>query len=167
MEVARRLLAAALALPPAAAGEGPLVDHQSVPCTVGDRPYSICATITDDVQVSKARVYFRPEGEDFYSFIDMTFGGLRFCGTLPAPRARKVKRVEYYVQGLDDEYNAGRTGSYWLLIRPEGACDFPPVEKDPARTAAIVVYATHKKQGKKLPDAFDSAGVSFVPVQTR
>ena len=166
MEVARHLLSAALALS-AADGESPRVEHQSVPCTIADKPYSICATITDDVQVAKARVYFRPEGDDYYSFIDMTFGGLRFCGTLPAPRARKARRVEYYVQGLDNEYNAGRTGSYWLAVQPEGSCDFPPVETDPARTSAIVVYATNKKQGKKLPDAFLSAGVSFVPVQTR
>jgi hypothetical protein len=163
MEVARGLLLAAAL----AAGEGPLVGHQSVPCTVADKAFSICATITDDVQVAKARVYFRPEGQDFYSFIDMSFGGLRYCGTLPAPRAGKVKRVEYYVQGLDNEYNAQRTTSFWIAVQPEGACDFPPVETDAERTAGIVVYATHKKQGKKLPDAFQSAGVSFVPVQAR
>jgi hypothetical protein len=75
--------------------------------------------------------------------------------------------VEYYIQGLDNEFNTQRTSSYWLSIQPEGACDFPPVETDPTRTTGMVVYATHKKQGKKLPDAFQSAGVSFVPVQTK
>ena len=163
MEVARGLfLAAALT-----GGDGPLVEHQPVPCTVADKPFSLCATISDDIQVAKARVYFRPEGQKFYSFVDMAFGGLRYCGTVPAPRAGKVKRVEYYVQGLDNEFNTQRTSSYWLAIQPEGACDFPPVETDPTRTTGMVVYATHKKQGKKLPDAFQSAGVSFVPVQTK
>jgi hypothetical protein len=162
MEMTRALLLAA-----ALSGDGPLVDHQPVPCTVPDKHFSICASITDDTQVAKARVYFRPEGDDYYSFVDMTFGGLRYCGTLPPPRAGKLRRVEYYVQGLDNDYNAQRTTSFWVAIQPEGACDFPPVETDATLTSKIVVYATHKKQGKKLPDAFLSAGVSFVPVQTR
>jgi hypothetical protein len=46
-------------------------------------------------------------------------------------------------------------------------CEFPPVEKDAARAAAIVVHATHARQGKKLDDAFVAAGVSFVPVAGR
>jgi hypothetical protein len=163
MEVARGLLLAAIL----AGGDGPLVEHQPVPCTVADKPFALCATISDDTQVAKARVYFRPEGQKFYSFVDMAFGGLRYCGTVPAPRAGKVKRVEYYVQGLDNDFNTQRSSSYWLAIQPEGACDFPPIETDPTRTTGIVVYATHKKQGKKLPDAFQSAGVSFVPVQTK
>jgi hypothetical protein len=162
MEVARGLLLAA-----ALSADGPLVEHQPVPCTVAEKPFSICASISDDVEVAKARIYFRPEGQRFYSFVDMAFGGLRYCGTVPAPRTGKVKRVEYYVQGLDNEFNPQRSSSYWLAVQPEGACDFPPVETDPSRATGIVVYATHKKQGKKLPDAFHSAGVSFVPVQTR
>ena len=163
MEVARGLLLAAAL----AGGDPPLVEHQPVPCTVADKPFSLCATVSDDIQVARARVYFRPEGQKFYSFVDMAFGGLRYCGTVPAARTGKVKRVEYYVQGLDNDFNTQRSSSYWLAIQPDGACDFPPVETDPARTTGIVVYATHKKQGKKLPDAFQSAGVSFVPVQTK
>ncbi|HEX6738936.1 MAG TPA: hypothetical protein VF310_11720 [Vicinamibacteria bacterium] len=161
MEVAAGLLLAAAL----AASDGPLVEHQQVPCTVPEKPFSLCASISDDVQVAKARVYFRPEGERYYSFVDMSFGGLRYCGTVPAPRAGKVKRVEYYVQGLDSDFNTQRTSSYWLSIVPDGTCDFPPVETDPARLTGITVYATHKKQGRKLPDAFQSAGVTFVPVQ--
>jgi hypothetical protein len=54
-----------------------------------------------------------------------------------------------------------------MAVQPEGACEFPPVEKEPAKRAAITVYATHKDQGKKLPDAFQGGGVSFVPVVRR
>ena len=163
-----RLLAACLMAPVvAAAGESPTVEHQPVPCTIPGKPLSLCASITDDRQVAKARVYFRPAGEKFYSFVDMVFGGINFCGTLPAPRERKVDSIEYYVQGVDDEYDAQRTSTFQMNVLPEGVCEFPPVEKDAARAAAIVVHATSPKQGKKLHDAFVPTGVSFVPMAGR
>jgi hypothetical protein len=166
--VKRRLLAAFVMAPVvAAAGESPTVEHQPVPCTIPGKPVSLCASITDDRQVAKARVYFRPAGEKFYSFVDMVFGGINFCGTLPAPRERKVDAIEYYVQGVDDEYDAQRTSTFQLNVLPEGVCEFPPVEKDAARAAAIVVHATSPKQGKKLDDAFVPTGVSFVPMAGR
>ena len=164
---APRLLAMFLLAPVAAAGESPVVEHQPVPCTVPGKPVSLCASITDDNQVTKARVYFRPAGNKFYSFVDMAFGGINFCGTLPAPREGKTSAIEYYVQGVDDEYDAQRTSTFQMNVLPEGVCEFPPVEKDAARAAAIVVHATSQKQGKKLPDAFATAGVSFVPITGR
>jgi hypothetical protein len=165
---ARRLLGLLLllgAVPLAA--ESPRVNHQQVPCTVPGKPMSLCASITDDNQVAKARIYFRPAGEKFYSFVEMAFGGINFCGTLPGPREGKTSAIEYYVQGVDDEYDAQRTSTFQLNVLPEGVCEFPPVEKDGARASSIVVHATSSKQGKKLPDAFAAAGVSFVPVAGR
>jgi hypothetical protein len=159
--------AAVLLCAGAAAAESPTVEHQPVPCTIPGKPISLCASITDDNQVAKARVYFRAAGEKFYSFVEMAFGGINFCGTLPAPRERKVEAIEYYVQGVDDEYDAQRTSTFQMNVLPEGVCEFPPVEKDAARAAAIVVHATNARQGKKLDDAFVAAGVSFVPVAGR
>jgi len=147
-----------------AGAEPPSVEHQPAPCTVPDQPLTLCATVTDDGQVAKTRIYFRSAGEKFYSFVDMTFGGLNFCATLPAPRAGKVKTLEYYVQAVDDQYEPTRTSTFQMAIQPEGVCEFPPDEKDPAKRAAITVYATHKDQGKKLPESFQGGGVSFVPV---
>jgi hypothetical protein len=163
----RRVFAACLLAPVLAAGESPTVEHQPLPCTTPGQPISLCASITDDKQVAKARVYFRPAGEKFYSFVEMTFGGINFCATLPAPRERKVEVIEYYVQGVDDEYDAQRTSTFQLNVLPANMCEFPPVEKDAARAAALVVHATSPKQGKKLPDAFVPAGVSFVPMASR
>jgi hypothetical protein len=95
----------------------------------------------------------------------MTFGGLSFCGTIPAPRTGKVQAVEYYEQAVDDQVDSNRTSTYQIQVQPEGVCEFPPVEKDAAKASAITVFATHPKQGKKLPDEFLAAGVSFVPVK--
>jgi hypothetical protein len=160
------LLIAVLAAP-AAADEPPDIEHQPVPCTNPGKPLQVCASVTDDGQVAKARVYFRKPGEDFFAFVDMVFVGLKYCGTLPAPREGKLDAIEYYVQAIDDQYQSKRLSTYAIAVKPEGACDFPPLETDPARANRIVVFATHKKQGKKLDDAFLPTGVTFVPIQAK
>jgi hypothetical protein len=159
-------VAVGLLMLPLAAGadEPPVIEHQPVPCTLAGKPISICATVSDDVMVAKARVYFRPQGEDYYSFVDMGFTGLNYCGTVPAPREGKLKVIEYYLQAVDDQFQAQRTSTFQLRVEPEGRCEFPAIEKDSRRAAAITVYATSKKQGKNLPDEFLNAGVTFVPV---
>ena len=145
--------------------EEPDVAHQPSPCTVPDKPISLCASVTDDGQVAKVRIYFRPAGEKFYSFVDMAFTGINFCGTLPAPRGGKTQAIDYYVQGVDDQYETKRTSTYQLNLQPEGICEFPPIETDASKAAAITVYATSPKQGKKLPGALQPKGVTFVPVK--
>ena len=146
------------------ADDPPAIDHQPVPCTVAGKAISLCAAISDDQNVSAARLYFRKAGKDYYSFADMTFGGINYCGTLPAPREGKLKVIEYYVQAVDDQFQAQRTSTFQLKVVSEGQCEFPPEEKDPKRLAAIKVFATSKKQGSKLDDAFDRTGVTYVPL---
>ena len=145
----------------AAADDPPAVEHQPALCTVPDKPLSLCAAVSDDGNVAVARIYFRREGEVYYSFVQMTFTGVSYCGTLPAPRER-AKTIEYYVQAVDDAYQPARTSTFRLPVQPEGVCEFPPRENDPAKAAAIKVYATNRKQGKKLDDAFLVTGVTFV-----
>src|SRR5215475_14010217 len=82
----------------AAADEPPVVEHQPVPCMVPGKPISLCATVSDDRQVAAARVYFRSAGEKFFSYVDMPFGGINYCGTVPAVLEGKAKTIEYYVQ---------------------------------------------------------------------
>lgn len=154
------LLSAALAV----ANDPPAVDHQPALCTVPDKPLSLCAAVSDDGNVAVARIYFRREGEVYYSFVQMAFTGVSYCGTLPAPRER-AKAIEYYVQAVDDQYETFRTSTHVIAVQPDVVCGFAPVEKDASRAQAITVHATHPKQGRKLPDAFVSAGVTFVPVQ--
>ena len=159
------LLGSALLLPaaPARADDPPAVEHQPAPCTVPDKPVSLCAAISDDGNVATARLYFRRAGEDYYAFVNMAFTGVSYCGTIPGPR-EKTKAIEYYVQAVDDAYQPTRTSTFRLPVQPEGVCEFPPLEKDAAKAAAIRVFATNRKQGKKLDDAFAPAGVSFVAV---
>ena len=90
---------------------------------------SLCATITDDGQVAAARIYFRPAGDKFYSFVDMVFGGLSFCGTVPGhargqgagPSSTTCRRW------TTSTSPSARARSTWN-VKPE--CEFAPVEKD-------------------------------------
>jgi hypothetical protein len=164
----RRVLAPALVLlflpaGRARADDPPAVEHQPAPCTVPDKPLSLCAAISDDGNVATARLYFRRTGEDYYAFVNMAFTGVSYCGTVPGPR-EKAKAIEYYVQAVDDNYQPTRTSTYRIAVQPEGVCEFPPLEKDPAKAAAIKVTATNRKQGKKLDDGFNPTGVTFVPL---
>jgi len=156
-----------VAVGPLRADDEPVIDHQPLPCSVAEKPIALCATASDDGQVAKVRAFFRKQGEDFYSFVELEFTGISHCGTLPAPREGKLKAVEYYVQAIDDQYQQRRTSTYQLAIQPEGVCEFPPVEKDAKKAGAIKVFATNKKQGKKLDDAFSAVGVTFVPILTK
>lgn len=142
----------------------PSVDHQPGPCTVVNEPFRLCAKASDDVGVGKVRVYFRRPGDTWPSFVDMTFDGLSYCATLPGPREGRTRLVEYYVQALDNAYQAVRTSTFQLPVKPASECEFAPVETDASRRARIVVYATNAKQGKRPPDGFLDANVTFVPL---
>ncbi len=163
----KTILAAALVLllPSAAswADDPPVVEHQPALCTEAGKPLSLCAAISDDGNVATARLYFRREGESYYAFVSMAFTGVGYCGTVPGPRER-TKAIEYYIQAVDDAYQPQRTSTFRIPVQPEGVCEFPPLEKDPAKAAAIKVTATNRKQGKKLDDGFNAAGVTFVPI---
>jgi len=155
-------LVLALAAVPAAADDPPDIDHQPSPCTVPSQPVAVCASIFDDQAVSKARVYFRPQGERYFSYSEMVFSGLEYCATLPAPREGKLESLEYYLQAADDAYQTRRSSTFQVAVLETEACPFPPVERDVARASSITVYATHRKQGDKLDDKFVREGVSFI-----
>jgi hypothetical protein len=163
MRAARALAVPLLLVTPfaAVADDPPRIEHQPPPCTVPGQPVSLCAGVSDDGQVTKVRIFFKPEGDDYFSSVEMSFGGINYCGTLPAPREGKLKAFEYYIQALDDQFQPERTSTYRVNIQSEGLCGFPPVAKGGPFT--FTVQATNKKQGRKLPDGFESAGVTFVP----
>jgi hypothetical protein len=146
------------------ADDPPTIEHQPAACTVASKAISLCAAISDDGTVARARIYFRKAGDDFYSFVDMAFQGLNYCGTLPAPREGKIKTLEYYIQAVDDQVQPQRTSTFQMAVQAEGACEFPPFEKDARKSASIRVFATNRKQGGKLPGDFVADGVTFVPL---
>jgi hypothetical protein len=154
------LLALAVVLP-AGADEPPAIEHQPAACTVPNVPFTLCARVTDDVQVGRTSIYFKRAGETWFAYVVASFDGANFCATLPAPRPGKAP-VEYYFQAVDSAFQLRRNSTYLLQVQAEDECAFAPVEKDAAKTAAIVVYAVNPKQ-KRFSDAFAENGVRFVP----
>ena len=144
--------------------EAPVIEHQAATCAEKGEPISLCANVADDDKIEKARIYFRKPGEKYYIFVEMAFVGLNYCGTLPAPTS--VPIVEYYMEAIDNQYEKARTSTYKLEVKPTGSCDFPPIEKDEARRAAMKVYATDVNQGIRLPKGYDPTPVTFVPATT-
>ena len=168
MKMGLVVAAALLAVPLAArADDPPVIDHVPAPCTIPEKAISLCSAISDDNRVATARLYFRRAGEDFYQFVDMAFTGVSYCGTIPGPREGKMKSVEYYVNAVDDQFQPTRTSTFNINVQPEGACEFPPLERDAKRAAGIKVFATNRKQGTKLDGAFVQTGVTFVPAVSR
>jgi hypothetical protein len=154
---------AVLACVPALANDPPVVEHQPAECSVISKPIELCATVLDDGDIAKVRTYFRRPGEKEYLVSEMAFEGARFCTTLPGVKPGKLKSLEYYIQATDTEYETKRTSTFQLQIETAEECAFPPIQKDPKKAAAITVLATSAKQGNKVPDYLEPAGVTFVP----
>ncbi len=157
-------LVLALMATTALANDPPLVEHQPAQCSLIGKPIELCASVLDDGDIAKVRTYFRRPAEKEYLISEMAFEGARFCTTLPGVKAGKLRSLEYYIQAIDTEYESKRTSTYQLLIQAEEDCAFPAVQKDPKKATAITVLATSNKQGSKLPDYLEPAGVNFVPM---
>lgn len=153
-----------LAASQAQANDPPLVEHQPAQCSTVGKPIELCASVLDDGDIAKVRTYFRRPGEKEYLISEMQFEGARFCTTLPGVKPKKLRSLEYYIQAVDTEYESKRTSTYQLQIQEEGDCAFPAVQKDAEKAGSIVVFATSKKQGTKVPDYLDSTGVTVVPL---
>jgi len=148
----------------ALANDPPVVEHQPAQCSIVAKPIELCASVLDDGDIAKVRAYFRRPGEKEYLISEMAFEGARFCSTLPGVKAGKLKSLEYYIQATDTEYESKRTSTYQLQIMTAEDCAFPAVQKDAKKAAAITIMATSTKQGSKVPDYLEPAGVTFVPL---
>lgn len=158
------ILAGVPAPAPAWVNDPPLVEHQPAQCSLIGKPTELCASVLDDGDIAKVRTYFRRPGDKEYLVSEMLFEGARFCTTLPAVKAGKLRTLEYYIQAVDTEYESKRTSTYQLQIQTETDCPFPAVQKDAKKAGAITVFATSLKQGAKVPDYLEPAGVTFVPM---
>ena len=145
------------------ADDPPAVEHQPAPCTVPDKPLSLCAAISDDGNVATARLYFRRAGEDYYAFVDMAFTGVSYCGTLPAPR-EKTKAIEYYVQAVDDSYQPQRTSTFRLPVQPEGRLRVPAGREGRGEGGGHQGPRHEPQAGQEARRRLRATGVTFVPL---
>jgi len=67
--------------------------------------------------LARARVYFRPEGVPSWYYVDMKSDQPCYAGILPRPGKKLVgKKIEYYVEAQDRNFNAGRTAEYAPIV---------------------------------------------------
>jgi hypothetical protein len=75
------------------------------------------ACFSPAANLARARVYFRPEGTPSWYYVEMKSDQPCFAGVLPRPGKKLVgKKIEYYVEGQDKSFNAGRTAEYGPVV---------------------------------------------------
>ena len=78
----------------------PLITHTPVTTANEEEPISITATITDNVAVTEASLYYRKTAETVYTRVTMTRSGDTYNGTIPASVVATVG-LEYYINATD------------------------------------------------------------------
>jgi hypothetical protein len=78
----------------------PTITHTPVESATADKEVSIEATITDDVSVESATLYYRKEGDTTYTHITMSVSGDTYTATIP-DSAVTTDGVEYYISATD------------------------------------------------------------------
>jgi hypothetical protein len=93
------------------------IDHKAVGCIVVGKYPKMNACFTPAANLARARVYFRPEGTPSWYYVDMKSDQPCFMGVLPRPGKKLVgKKIEYYVEGQDKSFNAGRTAEFAPIV---------------------------------------------------
>jgi hypothetical protein len=120
------LLLSLLLQPLASDPKPPTIELAAARCVPpGARP-RVCARVFDDGTIIRARAFFRASGRDSFYWTEMGFEGSRHCAWLPVP-SRKTRAIDYYVEAVDDAYEASRSRESTLRI--EATC--PPVGEPP------------------------------------
>ncbi|MEE9341635.1 MAG: hypothetical protein V3V21_08280, partial [Thermoplasmata archaeon] len=78
----------------------PTITHTPVESATADKEVSIEATITDNVGVESATLYYRKQGDATYTSATMSVSGDTYTATIPAS-AVTTDGVEYYISATD------------------------------------------------------------------
>jgi len=93
------------------------IDHKAVGCIVVGKYPKMSSCFTPASGLARARVYFRPEGVPSWYYVDMKSDQPCYAGILPRPGKKLVgKKIEYYVEAQDRNFNAGRTAEYAPIV---------------------------------------------------
>ncbi len=102
----------------------PTITHTPVESATADKEKSIEATITDDVSVESATLYYRKKGDTTYTDITMSVSGDTYTATIPAS-AMTTDGVEYYITATDGTNSARSptTGAHEIEVTEEEPLD--------------------------------------------
>ena len=111
--VARLALLAALpsAPSPLIAAGTIAIQHDAVGCAIADQLPQFEAVLTPPDQVSRARIYFRPNGGEYWYSVEMEGDGEVSLGVLPRPM-KSLAAFEYYISVVDTSFDESRSEEY-------------------------------------------------------
>jgi hypothetical protein len=108
---------------------GIAIDHKDVSCIVVGKYPKMNACFAPNSDVARARVYFRPEGNPNWYYVEMKADAPCMAGVLPKPRKELLnKHVDYYVHVTDKKFTEARTLEYNpIVVSAESDCKNKPV----------------------------------------
>jgi hypothetical protein len=151
----------ALAAPALAAAPAPVppgndavaIEHRPVHCVVAGKYPQLDACFAPPERVARARVYFRPEGDPEWYYVEMKPEADCYRGTLPRPK-KSLKRMRYYISVTDQDFAEARTEEYAAgVVTSAKACTIGAVAPY-VTTASVVVSGA-----AALPAGFATAGL--------
>ena len=133
----------------------PEISHQVMTGSApGGEALKIQAKITDDVAVSKAKLFYRPLGDPTYKEIPMKAGRKgRYTATIPKKKVIEPG-VEYYIQAEDTAGNIAQRGFAFSPLMVTVAPFLPSMGEEPeviveAPAQEDIVMTTGEASAKK------------------
>jgi len=118
----------------------PIIIHTPVITGYANNSIVISATITDNVAVASAKLYFRMSGTTTYSTKTMTASGSTYSTTIPAASVTTAG-VDYYIEAKDSSSTPSTHGSatlpHQILITGIPIVGSPPVSLTPSSGTTI------------------------------
>ena len=133
----------------------PEISHKAISSSAtGGKALKIRAKITDDVAVSKAKLFYRPLGNPTYTELPMK-AGRRGQYTATIPKKSVIEPgVEYYIQAEDAAGNIAQRGFAFSPLMVTVAPFLPSLDKEPeviveAPAQEDIVMTTGEAPAKK------------------
>lgn len=126
----------------AADTEAPLVEHHPFRNTNDlDGPYTICATVTDNIGVEAVCLMYSKNGGMFHRIMMENQGGDLYCAEIPGPSV-VGDYYEYDIMAMDESYSGNvtrvpETGYYRFEIVEEFVWDFEDYDGDFVQTGDV------------------------------
>lgn len=103
----------------------PEITHVPVTQGIEGTQITVQATITDDISVDSATLYYKSQGATTWSSVSMQGSGQQYSGVIPASKVVKGT-LQYYLQAKDSGGNvvespaSGASDPYAVVIRAKG-----------------------------------------------
>jgi hypothetical protein len=135
--------------------EAVTIEHKAVGCIVAGQYPRVDACFTPAANLARSRVYFRPQGDPTWYYVDMKADQSCFSGTLPRPGKKLVgKKIEYYVDAQDKAFVPARTAQFEpMVVKAARDCDKDKPVAPFVNNATVAVFPT-------LPAGFVGTGLA-------